>query len=184
MSRKNPIMSQHTSRADQIVDHRAVWIAGFSAGAIFLLLLCFVYPLVSGSTPWVILRFIGAIALGENVLPPPVSFDLGVTVVATLIHFALSLLFTYVVAFVLHRWGLLVGIAGGALLGAAIYAINFFALTVFFPWFYPARAWPFLAAHVLFGALSGGIYELLDDDADDAPFFPTRADSVPRSDAM
>jgi hypothetical protein len=67
-------------------------------------------------------------------------------------------------AFIVHRWRMLVSVLGGALFGLALYLINFFTFTTFFPWFYPARNWPFAAVHILFGAVAGGIYELLEKD--------------------
>ena len=102
--------------------------------------------------------------LGEAVLPPPTSFDAGIVITAVIVHFTLAVLYTLVLAFIVHRWRLLVSVIGGALFGLALYLINFFTFTFFFAWFYPARAWPFSLVHILFGALAGGIYELLEKD--------------------
>lgn len=85
-------------------------------------------------------------------------------VTAVLVHFLLSILYTLVLAFIVHRWRLLIGIFGGALFGLCLYLINFFTFTTFFAWFYPARAWPFSLLHILFGAGDGSIYELLEKD--------------------
>jgi len=122
------------------------------------------YPLATGGTPWTIFRFIGAMILGEAVLPPPTSFDAGIVITAVIVHFTLAVLYTLVLAFIVHRWRLLVSVIGGALFGLALYLINFFTFTFFFAWFYPARAWPFSLVHILFGAVAGGIYELLEKD--------------------
>jgi hypothetical protein len=146
------------------MDWKAAVIAGLVAGAVFLLVLLIAYPLATGGTPWTIFRFIGAMVLGEAVLPPPTTFDGGVVVTAVLIHFTLSILYTLILAFIVHRWGMLISILGGALFGLALYLINFFTFTMFFAWFYPARAWPFSLVHILFGAVAGGIYELLEKD--------------------
>jgi hypothetical protein len=146
------------------MDWRAAIIAGLIAGAVFLVVLLIAYPLATGGAPWAIFRFIGAIVLGEDVLPPPVTFDAGVVITALLVHFILSVLYTLVLAFIVHRWGILISIIGGALFGLALYLINFFTFTIFFPWFFPARAWPFSLVHILFGAVAGGIYELLEKD--------------------
>jgi hypothetical protein len=146
------------------MDWKAAVIAGIIAGAVFLLVLLITYPLATGGTPWTIFRFIGAIVLGEAVLPPPTTFDAGVVVTAVLIHFTLAVLYTLVLACIVHRWGILISILGGALFGLALYLINFFTFTMFFAWFYPARAWPFSLVHILFGAVAGGIYELLEKD--------------------
>jgi hypothetical protein len=146
------------------MDWKAAVIAGLIAGTIFLLVLLVAYPLVTGGTPWTVFRFMGAIILGESVLPPPTTFDAGVVVTAVLLHFILSVIYTLVLAFIVHRWGILITVIGGALFGLALYLINFFTFTMFFPWFYPARAWPFSVVHILFGAIAGGVYELLEKD--------------------
>jgi hypothetical protein len=146
------------------MDWKAAVIAGLIAGAIFLLVLMVAYPLATGGTPWTVFRFIGAIVLGETVLPPPTTFDAGVVVTAVLLHFILSVIYTLVLAFIVHRWGILISVIGGVLFGLALYLINFFTFTMFFPWFYPARAWPFSLVHILFGAVAGGVYELLEKD--------------------
>jgi hypothetical protein len=146
------------------MDWKAAVIAGLIAGAIFLLVLMVAYPLATGGTPWTVFRFIGAIVLGETVLPPPTTFDAGVVVTAVLLHFILSVIYTLVLAFIVHRWGILISVIGGVLFGLALYLINFFTFTMLFPWFYPARAWPFSLVHILFGAVAGGVYELLEKD--------------------
>jgi hypothetical protein len=97
-------------------------------------------------------------------LPPPTTFDAGVVITAVLLHFILSVIYTLVLAFIVHRWGILISVIGGVLFGLALYLINFFTFTMLFPWFYPARAWPFSLVHILFGAVAGGVYELLEKD--------------------
>ncbi len=157
-------MTSLRTEVRHLMDWKAAVIAGLIAGAIFLLVLLVAYPLVTGGTPWTVFRFMGAIILGESVLPPPTTFDAGVVVTAVLLHFILSVIYTLVLAFIVHRWGILVTVIGGALFGLALYLINFFTFTMFFPWFYPARAWPFSVVHILFGAIAGGVYELLEKD--------------------
>jgi hypothetical protein len=146
------------------MDWRAALLAGLIAGIIFLVLLMVIYPLVTGGSPWVLPRFIAAILLGQEVLTPLTTFDAGVTLVALLVHLVLSVIYTLLVAFIVHRWGVLVAVIVGALVGFAIYLINFFTFTTFFEWFYLARSWPFFIVHVLFGAVAGGVYELLEED--------------------
>ncbi len=147
-----------------LVDWQAAVYAGIIAGAVFLLVLLVTYPLATGGTPWTVFRFIGAVVLGRSVLPPPTTFDAGVVITAVLLHFALAILYTLVLAFIVHRWRLLISIVGGALFGFCLYLINFFTFTTFFAWFYPARAWPFALLHIFFGAVAGGVYELLEKD--------------------
>lgn len=157
-------MTSLRTEVRHLMDWKAAVIAGLIAGTIFLLVLLVAYPLVTGGTPWTVFRFMGAIILGESVLPPPTTFDAGVVVTAVLLHFILSVIYTLVLAFIVHRWGILITVIGGALFGLALYLINFFTFTMFFPWFYPARAWPFSVVHILFGAIAGGVYELLEKD--------------------
>ncbi|MCB8926972.1 MAG: hypothetical protein H6652_15250 [Ardenticatenaceae bacterium] len=157
-------MTTFRTQVRHVMDWKAAVLAGLIAGAVFLVVLLIAYPLATGGTPWTIFRFIGAMVLGEAVLPPPTSFDAGIVITAVIIHFTLAVLYTLVLAFIVHRWRLLVSVIGGALFGLALYLINFFTFTFFFAWFYPARAWPFSLVHILFGAVAGGIYELLEKD--------------------
>jgi hypothetical protein len=147
---------------EQLVDWRAAVIAGLIAGAIFLPLLMIGRAYLTGGSIWIMPRYIAAIVLGTDVLPPPPTFDAGIFVVALLLHFALSLIFALVLAAIIHEWELVVGIVVGALFGVALYAINYYTFSRFFPWFYPARSWVDLLAHVIFGMVAGGAYEALE----------------------
>lgn len=155
-------MSTTVPKMRQLVDWRAALWAGLIAGAIFFLLLVLVTPLLAGGNGWVVIRLLASIVLGADILAPPATFDLAALIVAVGTHFILSVGFSLLIAYVLHRWGLIVGILGGALLGLALYAINFYTLTFLFPWFFAMRSWPVVVSHVIFGALAGGIYEALE----------------------
>lgn len=151
-----------TMKMRQLVDWRATIIAALLGGLAHLLSLAIILPAVSGGTVWAILRYMASILMGTSVLPPPASFDAGIVLVGLLVHFLLSLIFGAILTTIIHRWGLLIGLLGGALFGLAIYAINYFTFTLLFDWFYVLRSWPILLAHVLFGATTGFIYELLE----------------------
>jgi hypothetical protein len=157
-------MSTNSVRFRHLVDWRAALWAGLIAGALFLIALLIIYPLATGGSPWIVLRFMAATVLGEEILVPLNTFDAGVALGALLVNFVLAILYTLIIAFIVHRWGILLSIILGGLIGLAFYLINFFAFTTFFEWFSLARTWPFLVAHVLFGAVAGGIYELLEQD--------------------
>jgi hypothetical protein len=148
-------------RLRQLVDWRAATIAGVVAGLVLLGCEMLLTTITVGS-PWVFPRLTAAIVLGPGVLPPPATFDAGVFLVALLVHLPLSIAYACLIAFVLHRWGLLVGILGGAALGLALYAIDFGAVFSIYPWFAPMKGWIALWAHVAFGAVAGGTYELLE----------------------
>ena len=145
----------------QVVDWRAAFLAGLFAGVGLFLLQMATTAWLLGS-PWVFARMTGAMALGRDVLPPPATFDPVVVAVAFAVHMALSFLYAALFAFIVHRGGLLLGILGGALLGLGLYAINYFTFAAFFPWFLDLRSGLVLVLHVVFGALAGGVYELLE----------------------
>ena len=152
-----------TIRMKQLVDWSASIWAGLIAGAGFFLLNIFVTPLVNGGGPWTFVRMFASILLGEDVLIEQAGQSNVTLVLAALgIHFLLSIGFAMIIAYVIHRGGLLTGILGGALLGLMLYAINFYSMTLFFPWFYAFKNSVLIGSHVVFGAMAGGIYEALE----------------------
>lgn len=155
-------MSPTSGRLRQVVDWSAAIWAGIVSGVVFLLLNVFVLPVFVGGNAWVSLRYAASIVLGPSVLPPPSTFGLPVMIVAVLVYLVLAVAAAVVLAIVIHRWGLVVGILGGALFGLALYFINFYTLTFIWPWFFALRSWTLLLLHVIFGALAGGIYEALE----------------------
>lgn len=157
--------AQHTEpRLTQVMDWSAAVWAGILAGLAFLGFLAVVAPQLGLFNEWVYLRLIASVPLGQEVLAPPATFDAKVLGAAVITQLLLSVSFSIVIAFIFHRWGLFIGILGGALAGAALYVINFWALSYFFPWFYAMRGVDMLIGHILFGAVAGGIYEALEAD--------------------
>ncbi len=155
-------MTASSTRMRQIMDvSSAIW-GGVIAGTAFLLLQMAMAIWMFGSSPWVVFRWTGAIVLGESVLPPPAGFNLIIVIVGLVIHYAMAIGSSLLLAFIIHRWGLIVGIVGGALFGLALYAVNYYTLTLFFPWFFLIRNWIMVVGHIMFGALAGGIYEALE----------------------
>ncbi|MBC8171530.1 MAG: hypothetical protein H7X77_07645, partial [Anaerolineae bacterium] len=110
------------------VTWRAIPIAGLVAGTVFLLVNVLLMPVVYQINGLLVVRYIASLVMGSSVLD---STDTGTLVVGLIVHYALSMLFTLVIAIVIHRWGLVVGIIGGALLGLAIYSINLYTMTTF-----------------------------------------------------
>lgn len=155
-----------------IMDWRAAVIGGILAGALTMLLWMILISLVTGGSLWSPFHHIAAILMGQDVLTPSQSPNLQVILTATITHFFLSVLYAIVLAFIIHRWGVVVGIVGGALFGLAVYAINYYTFTALYPWFFPLRSWIALVGHLFFGAAAGGIYEILERDiyvVDDTP---------------
>ena len=149
----------------QLMDWRAAIWAGIVAGIVFLALNLLLVSGLVGSSPWVLVRLIGSVLLGPDVLAPPATFDLGILIAALVTLFVVIILFALLVAFAMHRWGLLVGILGGALFGLAFYLFTFYTMTYFFPWLYTFQSWPLLLTYVVMGATAGGVYEALEEDA-------------------
>ncbi|HML20373.1 MAG TPA: hypothetical protein PKD09_01915 [Aggregatilinea sp.] len=145
-----------------IQDHmswRAIPIAGLAAGTVFLLVIMILTPVVMDVEPTIILRYFGSLVLGTDIL---LKDDILTLVVGIIVHYALSIAFTVLIAVVIHRWGLLVGIIGGGIMGIAIYLLNLYFFTVLFEWFFAINSSVLLLSHILFGATAGGVYELFD----------------------
>ncbi len=145
----------------QLIDWRAAAIAGIISGFIALGMNILLSALVLDS-PWVFIRIVSSLIMGKTILPPPVEFSSVIFLAALLIHVALGLIYTALIAAVIHQWGILISLAGGALMGLAFYTINFYFFSLLFPWFFAFRNWGFLLTHVVFGAIAGGIYEWLE----------------------
>ena len=148
-------------RVRQLVDWKAAMIAGLAGG-----LISFTSNIILSSclldSPWLLTRIISSIPLGEAVLPPPASFSWTVLLASLFIHLLLSLIFAGLIAVVVHQWGIIISFIGGALMGLAFYAIAFYTFSILFPWFFTFRNWIFLVMYILYGAFTGGVYELLE----------------------
>lgn len=150
-------------RMRQLVDWSAAVWAGLIAGALSLGL----SPLLFKAAD--VFNLLSYPILGETTVD---GLRLSAVLVGTLVHLIASLLFGLLTAFLLHRWGIIIGIVGGALLGLALYAINFYAILEFLPnlvsetgliqieWL--RNDWRMPLMHILFGATAGGIYESLE----------------------
>jgi hypothetical protein len=138
-----------------------VW-AGLIAGAVFLMLEMFMVWAFQGQSPWGPPRMMAAMIMGEDVLPPPATFSFGIVMVAMMIHFALSIVYGLLGAWIVHRFDLGWALVIGAVYGWAIYVVNFLMIApVMFPWFGMARGWISIFAHVVFGAVLTGSYVAL-----------------------
>ena len=141
------------------VTWRAVLISGLVAGTLFLLTDVVLAPIVLKVNASLTLRYFAALVLGSKVLT---QSGTSILITGVIVHYVLSLLFALVIALVVHRWGLGVGIIGGAILGVAIYGINLYTITLLFPWFFAINSTVILLSHAVFGAVAGGVYEMFD----------------------
>ena len=154
-------MSPARPQLRQLVDWRAAILSGM-VGAVVLLLLEMMFTRSAVGSAWVFPRMLAAVVLGPKVLVPSPGFDASVLAAALLVHLPLSIAFACLIAFVIHRGGLAAGIVGGALLGLCLYWINFGTVFNLVPWFAPMKSLWTMWAHVAFGAVCGGTYELLE----------------------
>jgi hypothetical protein len=152
-------MRENRVRVRQVVDWSAAVMAGLIAGTAFLLINIVVFESDYGGTAAIPIRYMASIVMGEDVLPPPATFETGVVIVGLLVHYVLSVFFALILALIIHRWGFLIGLVVGALFGLAIFAINIYTVTLIYPWFFVWNTPLFAIAHVVYGALAGGIYE-------------------------
>jgi hypothetical protein len=133
-------------------------IAGLVAGVVFVVVEM-ALMMMAGDSPWGPPRMMGAIALGEDVLPPPATFDAGIVMAGMMVHFVLSAVLGVIFASIAGRLGLSRGMAIvlGAVFGLAVYAVNFYGFTALFPWFAMARNAMTIFAHLVFGAVLGAM---------------------------
>jgi uncharacterized membrane protein YagU involved in acid resistance len=145
------------SHATSVDWSAAIW-SGVVAGAIFMVLEMMMVPIFLGDSAWAPPRMIAAIVMGQDVLPPPATFDFGILMVAMVVHFVLSILFAIVLALVIARMSLGTALAVGAAFGLGLYVVNFYGFTALFPWFAMARNWVSIVTHVLFGLIAAWWY--------------------------
>ena len=145
------------------INWKAVVSASLIAGVTFLILDLALVAIVGGESLWGPPRMIGAILLGESVLPPPATFHVESFLAALVVHLALSLIYGSIFAWVANRagWSLSASSLIGLLFGLAIYAVNFYGMTAFFPWFAAARNGISILAHAMFGLVLGYTYRKL-----------------------
>lgn len=104
-------------------------------------------------------RLTAAILMGPEVLPPPASLNWKVMIVATFIHFLISVGYSVILACLIFRRDTLFSLFLGAVFGGGVYGINMYGFTVIFPWFSMARDWITFFTHIAFGVSLAGTYK-------------------------
>lgn len=140
----------------------AIW-AAIVAGIVFMMLEMVLVATVGGGSLWGPPRMIGAMALGEDVLPPPATFSAGVMMVAMMIHFALSVVYGIILGWAIERWrlGLAASLITGLAFGLLIYFVNFYGFTAVWPWFAMARNLISIFAHAIYGLVLAWAYHAI-----------------------
>ena len=153
--------NMHPAPQSDHMDWKAALWAGLIAGVVFMMMEMILVAVAGGGSPWGPPRMIAAIVMGEQVLPPPATFDAGVFTVAMVVHFVLSIVLAFIFAWVASRWRMSLGIAllVGAVFGLLVYLIDFYPVAAaLFPWFAMGRNWITIISHVAFGLVLAWSY--------------------------
>lgn len=134
-----------------MIDWPRAIVAGLVAGLVFALMEMILVATALGGPFWGPPRMMAGIVLGSGVLPPPGTFDFGIVAVGLIAHFALSVIYAVIIAFLIRSVSPPVGLAVGAAAGLALFFVNFYGFTAIFPWFANARNWVTIVSHIVFG---------------------------------
>ncbi len=161
-------MEMEGTRNKRCTNHQPGWRAtiwaGVIAGTVATLIQVLLWLVFTDDFPAILFRdarLTAALVLDDSVLPPPATFDVGIMLVATFIHFALSIAYATLLAPLAVRLGGASALLAGAVFGVALYIVNLYGFTVVFPWFAQARGWIALVAHGVFGVMAILVYRWL-----------------------
>jgi hypothetical protein len=109
------------------MQYRVTWsaalYAGVAAGIVARLVQIALWSILADVLPTILFRdarFTAAIVMGRAVLPPPATFDERIMLVATLVHFALSIIYGLSVSWVIARLRAAPSLLVGAIFGLAV----------------------------------------------------------------
>ncbi|MDB5752353.1 MAG: putative rane protein [Ramlibacter sp.] len=147
-------------------DWTAAAVSGFAAGAVLMVLDLIWSALFHPDGPWRTSHMIAPIFIGTDALKATgYGFSVGVVAIALATHYLLGMVFGLVMGAVLTQFKLdasaSLALAAGAILGIALYLVNFDLLVGFFPWLAELRGPATIAAHVLFGVVTALLYRRL-----------------------
>jgi hypothetical protein len=150
------------------MQYRVTWsaavYAGVAAGILATVVQIALWSIYADVLPTILFRdarFTAAIVMGRAVLPPPATFDGRIMLVATLVHFALSIIYGLSLSWVIARLRAAPSLLVGAIFGVAVYGVNMYGFTAVFPWFEAARDWITITAHLTFGITAASVYKVL-----------------------
>jgi hypothetical protein len=125
--------------------------AGLVGGAVFLVIELVFLPLFNHVPVDWILRLIASLMAGPVTLDWPAGQIGGLILTAAGVHAALSVAYGFLLCRIEDDLSLARAIPVSALMGLAIYLVNFYLLSPVFPWFASARGGVTIIAHVLYG---------------------------------
>jgi hypothetical protein len=146
---------------------RSAALAGIAAGVVATVAQIALWWAASEPLPAILVRdarLTAAIVMGRQVLPPPATFDWSIMLVATLVHFALSIAYGLTLSLLISRLSTPRSLLAGAAFGLFLYAINMYGFTFVFPWFAAARDWITANARRLRHGRGGCLQDVADAD--------------------
>jgi len=144
------------------VQWRAAIGAGIAAGILATVVEVALWLALTDALPEILYRdarFAAAIVMGSSALSPADS-RVSIMLVATLVHFALSIVYAVIVARLTARLRMHTALLAGGVFGLALFIVNLYGFTALFPWFAARRDGVTLAAHVAFGVVAAGAYRV------------------------
>jgi hypothetical protein len=152
------ISSIRALRAQSVSEPVAGVVGGFVAGLAYLLAQVAFTVAVRPGTAAEPLQRIAAILLGPDAAPPPAEFTLVMFGMALIIHFGLAMAFGRLVSVLAWGRSTGAGILVGALVGLALYVIDFVLIAPHaFPWFLDSIRPVTVADHALFGVVAAAV---------------------------
>ncbi|MGZ8255438.1 MAG: sodium:proline symporter [Burkholderiaceae bacterium] len=140
----------------------AAWlVAALAAGMLSTVVQVLLWVLFTDQWPAILFRdarLAAALLMGPSELPPPASFDITVMAVASVVHFALSLVYAGLVALLVERQPSGRVVVLGAAFGLVLYLVNMHGFTWIFPWFAQSRDLIAVVAHLAFGVFAAVAY--------------------------
>ena len=156
------VMSSRHGHPPGAFDWKAGAWAGVIAGLAFMMMEMVLVRMVMGESPWKPPYMMAAMVLGQDVLPKPgapAPFDMKIMMLAMMIHLPLSIAYGVIGAWLCRRLRAGGAMLAGAMLGIAIYVVNFYLIApMAFPWFTMARNLVSGFSHMMFGVILGIAY--------------------------
>ena len=141
---------------------RTAIVAGIAAGILATVVQVALWLALTDALPEILYRdarFAAAIVMGPGALSPA-DPRVSIMLVATLVHFALSIVYGMIVSRLTMRLPIYVALLTGGALGLMLFVVNMYGFTVLFPWFAASRDGITLAAHVAFGVTAASVYQV------------------------
>ena len=139
----------------------AAVVAGFTAGAVMMVLELLWSALVVGANPWTVSHMLAAIVMGPDALQSA-DFDANIVTLALATHYVLGIVFGIVLSAIIASFHFDTSAGMTLLIGAAfglvLYLFNFYGMVRFFPWFAELHGWATLTTHLAFGMTAAVMY--------------------------